>query len=194
MLLAEGIADRNFSNNSGDEMVKCRLKLYGLCFLILSLIGGLPLADAALAASITPYAGVLSPANAQNAVITITTPTGKTTATLADIETLPLVETKIDITGFDTGMYQGVRLIDFLKKYHLDAIPVLRFGALDAYSISITPEDVKNNAVVLATRFNGAPLDPGNKGPIMLLWPDLAGDKATQGLWIWSISEVGPNP
>ncbi len=160
--------------------------------IIFMLLLGLMVGFCADAAPISGFAGDVSVSSNPEPILTLVTPEGKVRLTLAQVEARPMVETTLAMRGFDVGSYQGVRLTDLLAAYHLADSARLRLVALDGYVISLTLEDLKVYPSVLATRFEGLPIDIAHKGPLMLLWPSLDNDKAAEWRWIWNLVEIGP--
>lgn len=146
------------------------------------------------AATIAPFTGKLAPADSTTPILTLFTPSGTVTLTLADIEKLPLVQTNLETALIAPGDYEGVMFTDILKAYHLDSQPALRVAAIDDYVVTINADDIKSTPAILATRYHGAPMTVAAKGPLVLLWPSREQSDFTTsltGLWSWSVKEIG---
>lgn len=148
---------------------------------------------AAAAATVQP-SGV-TPSRDDEPVVTLIAPDGRHELSLADIEgRLSLYDTTLTTAEGMSGRFTGVKLAAFMRAFGLDDAQRIRFIAADDYTVFLTPSEIHDGAYLLATRFNGAPMDISDKGPLRLLVPAQAravreGERS-QADWIWSIVEI----
>lgn len=113
---------------------------------------------------------------------------------LADLERLPMYQTRLTTQWGMSGMFQGVLMSDLLKTYRMTDAKRLSISALDNYDSTLAMREFQTSAGFLATRLDGKPIPPDNKGPLILLWPSREEDalqgRATMSSWVWSISSI----
>lgn len=130
-------------------------------------------------------------------LLTLETPQGEAQQTfnLQQIESAGLVQVSLDLRWKkESGTYQGVRLRDFLRMVGADKQPSLRFHGHDGYSVDIPQADWQNEDVIIATRFQGQPLNLRNKGPLRVIYPIPVAEtyRRPEGIfrWIWMVDAI----
>lgn len=133
-------------------------------------------------------------ANKDKQVLTLTHAGMTYRLSLADIERLPLYQTRLTTQWGMSGTFQGVLMNDLLKAYKLTDAKRLSISALDNYDSTLTMREFQSSPGFLATRLDGKAIPLDNKGPLILLWPSKEQDalqgKATMTSWVWSISSI----
>lgn len=113
---------------------------------------------------------------------------------LADIERLPMHQTRLTTQWGMSGTFQGVLMSDLLKAYRMTDARRLSISALDNYDSTLAMREFQASPAFLATRLDGRPIPPDNKGPLILLWPskerDALDGRAAMSSWVWSISSM----
>lgn len=113
---------------------------------------------------------------------------------LADIERLPMYQTRLTTQWGMSGTFQGVLMSDLLKAYKLTDAKRLSISALDDYASTLSMREFQSSPGFLATRLDGKAIPPDNKGPLILLWPSKEEEalqgRATMTSWVWSISSI----
>lgn len=149
------------------------------------------------AAEVTPWTLPASAATASEEgepVLTLTVAGKSVEISLADIEKLPMAQTTLTTNWGVNGTWQGVLLADVLDANGLGKADEVHLLAMDDYAIDIKVQEIRSEKAFLATRFNGKPIEPDDKGPLMLLWPGNAeavlNGTASVANWIWSIVEI----
>lgn len=160
--------------------------------LVTILIGWLPTVHAA---EIVPVNTRLSPAQNQQAALTIHTKGNSAKLTLADIERLPMKQTTLQTKWGMNGTFQGVLLSDLMAAYHFDKdAKRIVFGTTDNYVAGLSRGEINGSPAFLATRLDGQAIPLSNKGPLILLWPGKAEavlqGKALASSWVWSVSSI----
>ncbi len=155
---------------------------------LLPWLGGL--ADAA---EIAPLKTQLPQASGKEVVLTIVSGDMRIKLTLAEIEKLPMQETRLNTPWGMNGVYDGVLLRDLLAVYKLNVESQLVINALDNYVSRISAQEINGGNAFLATRFNGKPIPLATKGPLILVWPEQEEAVLKRGVaphsWVWSISQ-----
>lgn len=112
----------------------------------------------------------------------------------ADLEKMPLRETRLETKWGLKGTFHGVLLSDVLDAVGLGAARRVRLRAADEYVITLNRDEILAGRPLLALRLDGRSLDVAEKGPLMLLWPRAADDvmagTASTAKWIWSVVEI----
>ncbi|MDD2721517.1 MAG: molybdopterin-dependent oxidoreductase [Gallionella sp.] len=113
---------------------------------------------------------------------------------LAEIERLPMYQTRLTTQWGMSGTFQGVLMSDLLKAYRMTDAKRLSISALDNYDSTLAMREFQTSQGFLATRLEGKPIPLENKGPLILLWPSKEEDalqgRATMTSWVWSISSI----
>lgn len=149
----------------------------------------------AIAAEIIPLTGPLQPLSKPQATLTLTTNGQHAKLTLAEIERLPMKQTTLQTQWGVNGTYQGVLIKDLLAAHPVNKNSKrLIFNTLDKYVAGLSIKEFDNSPAFLATRFEGKPIPPDNKGPFILMWPTKAEavmqGKALLSSWVWSVAEI----
>lgn len=159
--------------------------------------GGLwPAGGAALAAAVRPLgdSDALPPVPAGEPVLTVESGGRSEALTYADIERLPMWETTLETPWLPKATWQGVSLLELLDRYGLGKARTVVMTALDGYAIRLDRAAIEAGNPLLATRRDGAPVPVGQRGPLMVLWPQSAeavkAGSAASANWIWSLSSI----
>jgi hypothetical protein len=149
----------------------------------------------ARAAEIIPLKTAAVTASSQQPLLTLVGKNSRSRLTLSDIERLPMYQTTLQTQWGMKGTFQGVLMRDLMTAYSFDRnAKRIVFRALDNYVSGLSRGEFDNSPAFLATRFNGHPIPPGERGPLILMWPAKA-EAVLQGTaplssWIWSITEI----
>ena len=144
-----------------------------------------------------PYLKDPLPTGGDATVLTVKTPDNPAgqAFSLPELEALGLQQLTIELVwDGESGSYQGVFLRDLLKAVGVADAPEILSTASDGYSVKIPQAMWTDGLGVIATRFDGALLDPEDKGPTRLLFPTqeeggLTGE-TEMDFWIWNIETI----
>ena len=150
---------------------------------------------AVCAGEITPIEIQLSQLNDSQAVVTLIAAGNTLHLSLSDIEKLPKYQATLKTFWGMSGTFQGVLMRDLIKHYHLrKGTKRLILRGSNGYVAGLSLREFDKSPALLATRINGQPISPEDRGPLILIWPKkeaaaLQGT-ATLSSWVWSISEI----
>lgn len=155
----------------------------------------LPPAAAGLAATGVPQPVSLPAVAAKQPVLTVQGAGVTKRYSVADLEALGTY--RVSTSTFwpdDDGTYEGPLLRDVLKNAGLAAAESVRVRAHDGFSQVLPREDWQKWPVLLATRQNGKPMTPRNKGPLRIIYPrdmdrELA-DTLYRLRWVWLVESI----
>jgi len=142
-----------------------------------------------------PRAVMLTASKATAPVLTLHGASGSVQLSLAELESLGMHEVRT--TTFwpeDDGSYAGPLLRDVLQRAGLDKADEIRVRARDGFSQMIPRQDWERWPVLLATRHDGQPMRPRNKGPLRIIYPrdmspELA-DSVYRLRWVWLVDSI----
>ncbi|KAB2923586.1 MAG: molybdopterin-dependent oxidoreductase [Dechloromonas sp.] len=151
------------------------------------------------AAEVRPARPSVAPASAARPLLTLKGAAGVAGLSMAQIEALGMREVR---TGTfwpeDDGSYAGPLLADVLKQAGLERVEAIRVRARDGFSQRIPRQDWERWPVILATRRDGQPMTPRQKGPLRIIYPrDLApelSDSVYRLRWVWLIDAIEAEP
>lgn len=96
----------------------------------------------------------------------------------------------------DDGTYEGPLLRDVLKSAGIEDAGSLRVRARDGFSQILPRTDWEKWPVILATRRDGKPMSPRDKGPLRIIYPrDMApelADTIYRLRWVWLVESIEP--
>jgi len=123
---------------------------------------------------------------------------GGNPVSVAMIEMMPMRQSTMANPWSPQGaLWMGVRLADFVQAHGLAGRDII-LRARDNYTIRLRAAEIAGDEPLLATRMDGAPLDPTTTGPLMLIWPAQAeqvmAKTAPDANWIWGIVEIKAAP
>jgi len=167
--------------------------------IFLAVTGLLLFAGSAEAAHIEPLQSPLSPAAAGPPILTIENGTHSVSLSLADIERrFPMKQSTLKTDFGMQGTFEGVLLSDVLATYGLSGDAKIIVSATDDYDVVLSRQDIVGSPGLLATRLDGKPINDPNKGPTVLVWPELEqavlSHQITDTEWVWSIEAIRSEP
>ncbi|MBP2298637.1 molybdopterin-dependent oxidoreductase [Azospirillum picis] len=128
------------------------------------------------------------------AVLMIKDSAGKTILTMKQLENFPMYETHMKTLWTPASTWVGIKLVDLLSAYGALSSERFIFRATNEYSIRLKRADIEAGDPIVATRINGMPIDPENKGPLFLIWPKVAEEvmsgTVAESDWIWSLNKI----
>lgn len=107
---------------------------------------------------------------------------------LAEIEQ-GSIEATIPGTEDEIGVFSGP-LLESLAAHVGGNAKILAPLALDGYQLDISPLLIEEHSPILATHLNGAPLNLGDFGPAMVVFPDQSDpelDEDLNALEVWAV-------
>lgn len=91
---------------------------------------------------------------------------------IADVERMPMVEVSTrTLTDTVSVTFQGVLLSTFLAEVGAGEADAVTVRAADNYSAVIPRADWTDYPILLATRVEGRPLGPRDRGPARIIYP-----------------------
>lgn len=166
-----------------------------------AILCGALMMPAAFAAETKPVPAplpALSAAAAARPTLTISRPGASVVLTLAEIERLALYQADMATRWTPMSEWAGIRLADLLAAHGLGTVDRVTLRATDGYGIDLERAEIQAGDPILATRRDGAPLDPADKGPLFLLWPKTAetvlAGTSSDVAWIWSVDRIEAAP
>lgn len=137
----------------------------------------------------------LPAATAKQAVLTVQGAGVTKRYSVAELEALGTY--RVTTTTFwpdDDGSYEGPLLRDVLKHAGLATATSVRVRAHDGFSQVLPREDWERWPVLLATRRDGKPMTPRQKGPLRIIYPrDMApelADTLYRLRWVWLVESI----
>lgn len=161
--------------------------------LVANLLAGVAVAQADAPAS--PRAVTIKASTDTAPILTLQGASGTLRLSLAELEGLGVHE--LHTRTFwpeDDGNYSGPLLRDVLKRAGLDTADEIRVLARDGFSQVIPRRDWERWPLLLATRRDGLPMKPRQKGPLRIIYPrDMApelADSIYRLRWVWLVVRI----
>lgn len=88
--------------------------------------------------------------------------------------------------------FEGVPLIDVVKKYGSQDVRKITVKAWDKYRITIDIDDIKKFSLILATRENGKHIPYKNRGPVRIVTPQIQSEteQLKEKVQIFAVREI----
>lgn len=119
---------------------------------------------------------------------------GKLDYKIEDMLNLPAWHTELMTSWNIGGTFRGVLLKDLLADAAIADFSRLSLSANDGHKISLSQDHPGLDTALVAYALDGKLLDPIDKGPYWVLWPEdsekLKVGRATGDLWIWGLINI----
>lgn len=151
--------------------------------------------DAGIAGASPQRVDLVQLADKGQPILAVAGPQGRFAFTRTELEALGSYRVRsASFWPSDEGVYEGPLLAKVLASAGLDAVARIRLLGSDGFETTIPREDWTRWKIILATRRDGAVLEPASKGPVRIIYPRDSDrtlrDPVYRLRWIWMIELI----